>query len=183
MYSCQSKPAEGRDVNEGGPDGVQLPLWALHNPPSHWLTDWQLHIPPHPRLSLSLSPPLTSQFHYLGFASYWDVESDIGGNFCHFHFHLDKCEERKKERKNTLSGIWRTARRKKSESELMLTTNFFTICDPQLKSKTKSPIQAASVSLPPLNMIFSFPIIREWEFQQLSGPRDTLSCLLSINLW
>lgn len=57
MYSCQSKPAEGRDVNEGGPDGVQLPLWALHNPPSHWLTDWQLHIPPHPQLSPLISLP------------------------------------------------------------------------------------------------------------------------------
>lgn len=114
MYSCQSKPAEGRDVNEGGPDGVQLPLWALHNPLSHWLTDWQLHIPPHPQLSPLISLPrfcLTLGHgirHWREFLSY------------PFPFKIVQ-----KKKKKVLSDILRTAKERDvySESELLLTTH------------------------------------------------------------
>lgn len=123
MYSCQSKPAEGRDVNEGGPDGVQLPLWALHNPPSHWLTDWQLHIPPHPQLSPLISLPRL--YLILGHRiRHWR-------EFLSFLFPFRKVQK---------YMIWHLKKAVKEqhvyyESKLLLTTNFLTNCDPKLKAK------------------------------------------------
>lgn len=113
MYSCQSKPAEGRDVNEGGPDGVQLPLWALHNPPSHWLTDWQLHIPPHPQLSPLISVPRFCLILGHGIRHWRE--------FLSFPFPFRMAQKKTKNEKHIIRHLKDC--KGKSESKLLLTTH------------------------------------------------------------
>lgn len=149
MYSCQSKPAEGRDVNEGGPDGVQLLLWALHNPPSYWLTDWQLHIPPHPQLSPLISLPRFCLILGHGIRHWRE--------FLSFQF-LFRIVQKKKTKK-ALPDIWKTIKEGNvySESKSNKFPTQTKICDQELKAK-QSLLQAMSVSFPLLNIILSFPL-------------------------
>lgn len=116
--------------------------------PTDWLTDSSTFL-----LIRSFLP----RFPHLGFTSHGRMESDTGGGYLSFPFRIVQMYY------PTSEGLWKEKASVSSEGKLLPATNSLQFVGPKLWAKQRL-LWASSVSLPQLNVILSFSIIKEREF-------------------